>query len=93
MKLSNEKVDQFADALLDVIADDETTLLQAGDAELRAAIRAIIVDELQVEDRLNAEIHQMLQAYKYEITMDRLDYDELYRKLRSRLIAERKLVL
>ena len=93
MKLSQEKVDQFADALLDVVADSETTLLQAGDAELRAAIRDIMVDELQVEDRLNAEIHQMLQAYKYEITMDRLDYDELYRKLRNRLIAERKLVL
>lgn len=93
MKLSQEKIDQYADALVDVLAESETIRFQSSDTELRAAIRAIMLDELQVEDRLNAEIHQMLQAYKYEITMDRLDYDELYRKLRNRLIAERRLVL
>ncbi|RMD78461.1 MAG: DUF507 family protein, partial [Chloroflexi bacterium] len=66
---------------------------QTSDPELRAAIREIMIDELEVEDRLNAEVHQMLQAYKYEITHGRLDYDTLFRRLRQRLIAERKIVL
>jgi hypothetical protein len=35
----------------------------------------------------------MLQAYKYEITMERLSYDDLFKKTKRRLIGERKLVL
>ncbi|MCX7859535.1 DUF507 family protein [Chloroflexus sp.] len=93
MKLSPAKVDQLAAMLVDVLAETEGVLFQAGDPELRAAIREIMIDELEVEDRLNAEVHRMLQAYKYEITHERLDYDTLFRRLRQRLIAERKIVL
>jgi hypothetical protein len=46
-----------------------------------------------IEEKLDAEIHQMLQAYKYEITMERLSYDDLFRKTKQRLINERKIVL
>ncbi|ACL26247.1 MULTISPECIES: DUF507 family protein [Chloroflexus] len=93
MKLSPAKVDQLATMLVDVLAETDGVLFQTSDPELRAAIREIMIDELEVEDRLNAEVHQMLQAYKYEITHGRLDYDTLFRRLRQRLIAERKIVL
>ncbi len=93
MKLSPAKVDHLAEMLVDVLADTDGVLFQAGDAELRIAIREIMTDELEVEDRLNAEVHRMLQAYKYEITHERLDYETLFRRLRQRLIAERKIVL
>ncbi|WP_322815549.1 DUF507 family protein [Chloroflexus sp.] len=93
MKLSPAKVEQLAAMLVDVLAETDGVLFQAGDPELRAAIREIMTDELEVEDRLNAEVHQLLQAYKYEITQGRLDYDTLFRRIRQRLIAERKIVL
>ncbi len=93
MKLSPAKVDHLAEMLVDVLADTDGVLFQAGDAELRIAIREIMTDELEVEDRLNAEVHRMLQVYKYEITHERLDYETLFRRLRQRLIAERKIVL
>lgn len=35
----------------------------------------------------------MLQQHKYEITMGRLSYDDLFRKTKNRLIADRKIVL
>ena len=93
MKLSPDKIEQLADKLVDTLADTDGVLFRSSDAELRIAIGEIMTDELMVEERLDAEIHKMLQAYKYEITMGRLNYDELYRKLRSRLIAERRIVL
>lgn len=93
MKLSPAKVEQLATMLVDVLAETDGVLFQAGDPELKAAIKEIMIDELEVEDRLNAEVHQMLQAYKYEITHERLDYDTLFRRLRQRLITERKIVL
>ncbi len=93
MKLSPEKIEALAEALVDQLAEIDGVLFQANDSDLRIAIREIMTDELMVEERLDAEVHKMLQAYKYEITMGRLNYDDLYRKTRSRLIAERKIIL
>ncbi|NWF81692.1 MAG: DUF507 family protein [Chloroflexi bacterium] len=93
MKLSPEKIEALAVDLIDALADIEGVLFRGDDTALKLAIGAIITDELMVEERLDAEVHRMLQAYKYEITMERLNYDELYRKLRNKLIAERKIVL
>ena len=93
MKLSPDKIETLSAALIDALADTDGVLFRCDDSDLRLALAAIITDELQVEERLDAEIHKMLQAYKYEITMERLNYDDLYRKLRNKLIAERRLVL
>jgi hypothetical protein len=93
MKLSPEKIELLSAGLVDQLAEIDGVLFQGSDSDLRLAVNEIITDELMVEERLDAEIHKMLQAYKYEITMGRLNYDELYRKMRSRMIAECKIVL
>jgi hypothetical protein len=93
MKLSPAKVEQISESILDYLAEIDGVLFQAGDADLRLAINEIITDELMIEERLDAEIHKMLQSYKYEITMERLSYDDLFRKTKKRLISERKIVL
>jgi hypothetical protein len=93
MKLSPEKIELLAAAIVDELAELDGVLFHSSDSDLRLAINEIITDELMVEERLDAEIHKMLQAYKYEITMGRLNYDELYRKMRARLLAERKIIL
>lgn len=93
MKLSAEKVEQLAARIVDELAEIDSVLFEGNDIQLRLAAKEIITDELLVEERLDAEIHKMLQSYKYEITMNRMNYDELFRKTKQRLITERKLVL
>jgi hypothetical protein len=93
VKLSAEKVEQLAARIVDELAEIDGVLFEGNDIQLRLAAKEIITDELLVEERLDAEIHKMLQAYKYEITMNRMNYDELFRKTKQRLITERKLVL
>ncbi|NJL04203.1 MAG: DUF507 family protein [Chloroflexaceae bacterium] len=93
MKLSPAKVEEYADMLLDYLMEVEGVLYQGSDAELRHAIVEIITDELMVEERLDERVHKILQAYKYEITTQRLKYDDLYRKMRQKIINDEKLVL
>jgi hypothetical protein len=93
MKLSPAKIEDLSDKMIDALAEIEGVMFQSNDHELRIAISEIMADELTIEERLDAEIHQMLQAYKYEITMERLSYDDLFKKTKRRLISERKLVL
>jgi hypothetical protein len=93
MKLSNEKIEQLSAALIDQLAEIDGVLFKGDDGQLRLAAQQIIADELMIEEQLDAEIHKMLQAYKYEITVGRLSYDELFKKTKQRLIRERKLTL
>jgi hypothetical protein len=93
MKLSPKKVAQLAEQLVDELAEIDGVLFQANDSQLRLAIQEIITDELMVEEQLDAEVHQILKAYKYEITQGRMKYDDLFKKTRQRLINERKIIL
>ncbi len=93
MKLSPAKIEQLVDELLDVLSEVDGVLFQGNDAQLRLAMTEIITDELMIEELLDAEVHKILQEHKYEITMGRLSYDDLFKKTRQRLIKERRLVL
>jgi hypothetical protein len=93
MKLSPDKIEQLSAALVDEFAEIEGVLFQGDDSQLRLAAQQIMTDELMVEEQLDAEIHKLLQAYKYEITMGRMNYDELFKKTKQKLVRDRKLVL
>ncbi len=93
MKLSPDKIEQLSAALVDQLAEIDGVLFQSDDGQLRLAAQQLMTDELLVEERLDAEIHKMLQAYKYDITMGRMNYDELFKKTKQRLVKERKLTL
>jgi hypothetical protein len=93
MKLSPAKVEQLVDNLIDELAEIEGVMFQGTDGQLIHAMTEIMTDELMIEEKLDAEVHQMLQAHKSEITMKRLSYDDLFKKTKQHLIKERKLVL
>ena len=93
MKLSPDKVEQLSAALLDQLAEIDGVLFKGDDSQIRLAMQQIMTDELIVEELLDAEIHKMLQAYKYEITMGRMSYDDLFKKTKQRLVRDRRLVL
>ncbi|MFO7169842.1 MAG: DUF507 family protein [Chloroflexota bacterium] len=93
MKLSHAKIEQLATDLLDQLAEIDGVLFKGDDGQIRQAAMQIITDELMVEEQLDAEIHKLLQSYKYEITMGRLNYDDLFKKTKARLVRERGIVL
>ena len=93
MKLSPDKIEPLSAALVDQLAEIDGVLFKSDDAQLRLTAQQIIADELMVEERLDAEIHKLLQAYKYEITMGRMSYDELFKRTKQKLVRDRKVVL
>lgn len=93
MKLSTDKIEQLSIALVDQLAEIDGVLFQGDDSQIRLAAQQIIADELLVEERLDAEIHKLLQAYKYEITMGRMNYDDLFKRTKQKLVRERKIIL
>ncbi len=56
-------------------------------------IRQIMLEELTVEDRLNEEVRQILSQYADEMRRSGASYQEMYKKVKSQLARERKLIL
>ena len=60
---------------------------------LAQRIRQAMMEELTVEDRLSEEVRQILSQYADEMRRSGASYQEMYKKVKSQLARERKLVL
>jgi hypothetical protein len=58
-----------------------------------ALLSELILEELMVEDRLNAEVREMLKKYDSEIEKGRLDYRRLFEMTKQKLVKDRNIVL
>ena len=61
--------------------------------ELINITEEILLDELMVEDRLNAEVREILKQFEDEIENKRLDYKRLFDLTKQKLVRERNLIL
>ena len=93
MRLSDARLERLAAQIVDTLADRDDVRLQADDAKLLHGVAAIMADELSVEERIDAEVREILEQYRNDIAAGRLDYHELFRKVKSRLVNERRAVL
>jgi len=67
--------------------------LNVSEEEARAVFEELILDELMVEDRLNAEVREILKQYESEIEKGRLDYRRLFELTKKKLVKERNIIL
>lgn len=69
-------------------------MIEVASAEaLVQRIRQTMQEELSVEDRLNEEVRQILSQYADEMRRSGASYQEMYKKVKSQLARERKLIL
>ena len=60
---------------------------------LTKKVRTVMQDEISVEDRLNEEVRQILTQYADDMRRAGASYQEMYKKVKSQLARERKLIL
>jgi hypothetical protein len=56
------------------------------------AIGAIVLEELEIEDRLNDEVRELLSQYSEYMRQNAVSYQEMFRKIKNTLIQQRKVV-
>jgi uncharacterized protein len=66
----------------------ETTQPQA----VSELIATVITDELQVEDRLNEEVREILSQYSEYMRREGVSYQEMFRRIKNTLISQRKVI-
>jgi len=93
VKLSREQITHMAESLaLHLLGEGQLELVGARQALVETLGQAI-TDELQVEDRLNDEVRQLMKRYEAEIERDHADYQKMFTMIKSRLVKERGLIL
>src|SRR5271155_321115 len=55
-------------------------------------ITHVIEDELQVEDRLNDEVRELLSQYSEYMRREGVSYQEMFRRIKNTLISQRKVI-
>jgi len=69
-------------------------MIETKDAEnLTQQVRQVMADEITVEDRLSEEAREILSRYSEEMRRTGASYQEMYKKVKSQLARERKLIL
>ena len=82
------------------LARQVTQKLAAGDfiesKDLRAVTEALnnaILEELQLEDRINEEVRLILEQYQDEMRRAGASYQEMFKKVKGELVRKYKAVL
>jgi hypothetical protein len=92
MKLTKERVAQLVQTLTSRLeADAYLEILSS--KQLTQELERTITEELQVEDRLNTEVRQMMKTHEAEIERGQVDYQKMFTMIKNKLVKERGLIL
>jgi uncharacterized protein len=68
------------------------TAFETSNPTLASGIIAQIIEEdLSTEDRLNEEVRELLEDYSAYMRRENISYQEMFRKIKNQLVAQRKL--
>ncbi len=93
MRLSKERIRHLAESLATRLEQDGHLVFAGPRKTFVELLEQAVTEELSVEDRLNAEVRQMLKAHEQEIERGHVDYHKMFTMLKQKLVRERGLVL
>lgn len=93
VRLSKERVRHIAETLTGRLHEGGHIELVGERKAFIEALDQAITHELCAEDRVNAEVRQMLKAYEQQIEQGQVDYQKMFQMVKQRLVRERGIIL
>ena len=93
MRMAKERIRFISEAVIDRLKDHHLFDITGSKDKLVDALEKSITDELSVEDRLNAEVREMLKQFETEFDRGRADYQKMFTMVKNKLVKERGVVL
>ena len=92
MKLRRELIERIA-AHMAITLDEEGLGSGCERPILAQRIGAAITGDLLMEDKLNDEVRELLSQHAEQIGRANVEYHELFKRLKAKLVRERNLIL
>ena len=93
MRLSIERIRHMAESLTSGLEQEEHLNVVGDRKAFIEALERVIKEELSVEDRVNAEVRQLLKAYEKQIEQGQVDYQKMFLMVKQKLVRERGIIL
>ena len=87
-----QQIEMIADNLVRKLVETGTAELESPEEVLKTVVRTV-TDDLQVEDKLNEEVREILAKVEYEMRDKGIQYHEMFKIVKQKLARERKLIL
>ena len=93
MRLSKERVLHISESLTTRLQEEGLVAIVGDRKAFIEQINRVIIEELSVEDRLNAEVRQLLNVYEQDIEQGHVDYQKMFTMVKGKLARERGIIL
>ncbi|TLY45175.1 MAG: DUF507 family protein [Nitrospirae bacterium] len=93
MKFSPERVATLAGQMVAKLVSDGLIEPVADRRVLTVSLERVIVDELSVEDRINADAKELMRKYESEIARGQMNEQQLFQMIKKQLVKEKGVVL
>ncbi len=93
MKVSSKQIEQIAHAVVSGLLAGGHLAPRVSHADLEAAVRAVITEDLAAEDALDCEVERLLEPHADRMNAEGADYRRMFNLLKQKLARERGVVL
>jgi hypothetical protein len=92
MRLNKNQIEHLAGLILRNLLKDGKILIENKERVLEE-ITSQITEEFQKEDRLDLEVREILTKHMEKIRRENLEYQTMFRMIKTKLARERNIVL
>ena len=92
MKLHQQQIEMLAYNLVKKMVETGAAEVVSPDETVSRIMRTV-TDDLQIEDKLNEEVREILSKVEYEMRDKGIQYHEMFKIVKQKLARERKLIL
>jgi hypothetical protein len=92
MRLTSDQVEYLARKIVKTLVT-QGKLDVDSDTRVAEAIAQVITEDLQVEDRLNDEVREVLVQHASEMQRSNITYSEMFKMVKRKLAKEKGIIL
>jgi hypothetical protein len=92
MLINRDFVGYMASEVIKKLGEEEQVEVRNA-ATITQRVRQAMMDEITVEDRISEEARQILTQHQDQMRSTGVSYQEMFKKVKSQLARDRKLVL
>ncbi len=92
MRLSERKIDDLGEKICQALVQSQFCILERARGPVLEVIKRVILEDLKMEDDLDAEVERILDDHKDQIRLRGADYHTMFKKTKNLLAKERKFI-
>jgi len=92
MRLNKNQIDHMAFVIVRNLTKDGKVLFE-DKSKLLEEITSLITEEFQKEDQLDQEVREILSKHMEKIRKENIEYQTMFRMIKTKLAKERNIVL